>query len=106
MPRAAILIGTAAFSLGCAASGAAAASAVVNTAVAVGASGASRAAGGCYAACPVGTQCNTKTGYCDTIPCRGLCQANEHCDQSGPMERCAPGATDIDLKIDDKVTPQ
>lgn len=53
---------------------------------AIGASVASRALGGCVAACPPGTSCNEKTGLCDTLPCRGMCQHDEVCQN----ERCIP----------------
>jgi hypothetical protein len=75
------------------------ATAAVTTAVAVGAAGISRASGGCYASCPVGTRCNESSGLCDPIPCRGTCASNERCDQTGVFERCVPGVV-VDLKID------
>ena len=53
---------------------------------AIGASVASRAVGGCYAACPPGTGCNEATGLCDTRPCRDLCRADEVCQN----DRCVP----------------
>lgn len=64
------------------------ASAAIATAVAATASGVSRASGGCYAACPTGTTCNTATGFCDPLPCRGLCGPNEWCEKIGSSERC------------------
>ncbi len=91
---------------GCAAAGPAVANAALNTAVGVGAAAASRSVGGCYSACPPGTACNQETGYCDALPCRGLCQGNEYCDNSGPLERCVKGSTDAKLKVDEKLTPQ
>lgn len=60
--------------------------AAASVGAAIGASIASRAAGGCVAACPPGTLCNTQTGLCDAQPCRGLCQADEVCEN----ERCIP----------------
>src|SRR5690349_7200235 len=57
----------------CATGSGAVGDAVVNSAVALVSSGASRASGNCYASCPNGTQCNHGTGYCDPIPCEGKC---------------------------------
>lgn len=88
-----------------------AAAAAMTSAVALGASGISRASGGCYAACPTGTSCNAKTGLCDALPCRGLCASNERCEMSGVMERCMPGA-EVDLHIErpgdqtERITPR
>lgn len=62
------------------------------TASAVGAAFASRAAGGCIAMCTNGTVCNTKSGLCDDMPCRGLCDANQHCEQVFTESKCVPGA--------------
>ena len=78
------------------------AAAVVTGAVAVGASAASRASGGCFAVCSYGTVCNPKTGYCDVLPCRGLCTVEQECDVRGPLEKCVPRHA-ADLKIE--VTP-
>lgn len=104
------LVVLAVMATGCAVSGAAVTSAIVNTAIATGASAHSRSQGGCYAACPVGTSCNKETGYCDPMPCRGLCRADEQCDQTGPVERCTPRQAPLDLHIEEKkpelVTPQ
>lgn len=67
--------------------GNAAGAAVVMTAVALTTSAVSRAAGGCYAACPTG---NKDTGYCDVLPCRGLCRADQECDTHVLIESCVP----------------
>jgi hypothetical protein len=64
------------------------ASAVIGTTIAVAASGVSRSQGGCYASCPPGTTCNEKTGYCESLPCRGQCKANEQCVESGLQSKC------------------
>lgn len=89
--------------LGCAG---AAGTAAVNTAFALGASAVSRASGGCFAACTEGTTCNPKTGYCDAIPCGGRCKSNEHCESSGPVERCVLGSSDALKKAGELATPQ
>lgn len=80
-------------------------SAAVMTGIAVTSSAVSRAQGGCYAACPTGTTCNTKTGMCDPLPCRGLCAFDEFCDQTATLEKCVkrPGPQ-MDIKI--APTPQ
>jgi len=64
------------------------ATAVFNTGVALGASAISRSRGGCYAACPVGTTCNTATGYCDPLPCRGECDPFEECIEDKLTYQC------------------
>lgn len=89
MRRLCILLG---LQLGCAAAPGAIVNAAVNTAIAGTASGISRASGGCYAACPVGTRCNTSTGYCDSIPCRDLCSTDEVCEVNAISEQCVPKA--------------
>jgi hypothetical protein len=78
------------FQTGClaGAAGSAALNAALNTGLALGASAASRASGGCYASCPVGTRCNTSTGYCDPIPCRGECDPFEECIEEKFIYRC------------------
>jgi len=78
--------------------------AAVMTVIGVGASVAQRKAGGCYADCPPGTTCNRATGYCDELPCRGLCTNGQLCDTSGPLPRCVAGGT-VDLKIDSRKDP-
>jgi hypothetical protein len=50
----------------------------------------SRAHGGCYASCVPGTTCNTKTGYCDPLPCRGECLPQQQCVEDGLGSRCVP----------------
>ena len=72
--------------------------AVMMTAIAVGSSAASRAGGGCYAACPPGTTCNAGTGYCDTLPCRGACNSDQECDSTGVLDRCVPRSA-VQMKI-------
>lgn len=64
------------------------AEALITTTVAVAASGVSRAQGGCYAACPTGTQCDHNTGYCVSLPCRGQCKAHEQCVEEGLSSKC------------------
>lgn len=73
---------------GCRGADGAVASALINTAIAMGGAAAQRAAGGCYATCPVGTACDAATGYCAPLPCRGRCGSNERCVQLGLEERC------------------
>jgi len=79
-------------------------SAALMTAIAAGASVAQRAEGGCYANCPPGTVCNKATGFCDTLPCRGLCAAGTYCDTSGPFDKCVASGLS-DLKIGQKKDP-
>ncbi len=81
------------------AASAAVSAAVVNTAVGVGVAGYERSQGRCVSTCPVGTACVPKTGLCEPLPCRGRCQANERCEQSGLIERCVP-ASAPDLRIE------
>ncbi len=64
------------------------ASAMINSTIAVAASGVSRAQGGCYAACPTGTTCDPNTGYCVALPCRGQCKAHEQCVEDGLKSQC------------------
>jgi hypothetical protein len=63
-------------------------SALVSTSIAMGSAAAQRAAGGCYATCPVGTTCDEQTGYCMPLPCRGRCRSDERCVELGLEERC------------------
>ncbi|WP_052517958.1 hypothetical protein [Archangium violaceum] len=67
--------------------------AALNTGVALGASAISRAQGGCYAACPVGTTCNESTGYCDPLPCRGECDPFEECVEDKLRYQCVARGT-------------
>jgi hypothetical protein len=67
------------------------AGAAVTTGLALGASAASRASGGCYAMCTNGTVCNERTGLCEVLPCRGQCSSNEHCEQTFSETKCVPG---------------
>ncbi len=65
----------------------------VMTGLALGASAASRASGGCYAVCTNGTTCNPRTGWCEALPCRGRCSPDEHCEQTFAESKCVPGGT-------------
>lgn len=65
--------------------------AAVMTSLAVGASAANRAAGGCYAVCQQGERCNEKTGLCEALPCRGQCRADETCEEGFFGVKCLPG---------------
>src|SRR5260370_4213196 len=67
------------------------AGASVTTGLALGASAANRAAGGCYAGCTNGTTCNPKTGWCEALPCRGRCSPDEHCEATLSETKCVPG---------------
>lgn len=73
---------------GCRGADGALASALINTSLALGSAAAQRAAGGCYATCPVGTMCDGETGYCLPLPCRGRCRSDERCVELGLEERC------------------
>ena len=76
--------------MSCAGASGSVAAAALNTPIALGAAATSRAQGGCYAVCTPGTACNGTTGMCDALPCRGECDATQHCDTSGLFERCVP----------------
>jgi hypothetical protein len=67
------------------------AGASVTTGLALGASAANRAAGGCYAICTNGTSCNPRTGLCEVLPCRGRCASDEHCEETFAETKCVPG---------------
>src|SRR6478672_3134663 len=54
-----------------------------------------RTQGDCFTVCPVGTACNVKTGYCDTLPCHGQCQDRERCDESGLIPHCVPDGSEV-----------
>src|SRR6266849_2293616 len=69
------------------------AGATTMTALALGAAAAERSAGGCVAICTNGTTCNTKTGFCEQLPCRGRGGENEHCEETFAESRCVPGGT-------------
>lgn len=73
---------------GCRGADGAIVNALVNTTLAVGSSAAQRAAGGCYATCPVGTACDEETGFCIPLPCRGRCRSDERCVELGMEQRC------------------
>jgi hypothetical protein len=64
------------------------------------ASAVSRATGGCYATCQSGTICNAETGFCDVLPCRGLCAEDEDCDESGPVPKCVDKKADIEIRTE------
>jgi hypothetical protein len=68
------------------------AGATTMTAAAIGVAAAERSAGGCIAICTNGTVCNTKTGLCEQLPCRGRCGETEHCEETFTESRCIPGA--------------
>jgi hypothetical protein len=65
--------------------------AAIATATGIAAAGISRASGGCYANCPPGTACNSVTGFCEELPCRGLCSTEEHCEMTPTSWKCMPG---------------
>jgi hypothetical protein len=73
---------------GCRGANGAVVNALINTSIAMGSAAAQRAAGGCYATCPVGTTCDEQTGYCMPLPCRGRCRTDERCVELGLEERC------------------
>ena len=81
----------------CGASGSQIATAAVASAVALTASGISRSTGGCYASCPTGTTCNSVTGLCDVLPCRGVCDEDQECDDTGPIAKCVAKKADIQI---------
>lgn len=62
------------------------------TAAAIGVAAAERSAGGCIAICTNGTVCNSKTGLCEPLPCRGRCGEGEHCEETFAESKCIPGA--------------
>ena len=68
------------------------AGAVVTSSIALAASGANRAAGGCYAVCQQGERCNEQTGLCEVLPCRGQCAPGETCEEGFFGVKCLPGA--------------
>src|SRR5437764_14093779 len=67
------------------------AGAAIMTTLALGSSAANRAAGGCYAVCQQGERCNEKNGLCEALPCRGLCRADESCEEGFFGVKCLPG---------------
>ncbi len=85
---------------GCSAAPDAVAGAVIMSAVAATASGISRATGGCYAGCPPGTTCNNVTGFCEVLPCRGLCNEDQDCDESGAIPKCVARKADITIETE------
>jgi len=74
--------------------------AATTTALALGASAANRAAGGCYAICTAGTTCNTNTGLCERMACDGKCAAGETCEETFAGGKCVPGGTGVTTKAD------
>jgi len=69
-----------------------AAGALIMTPLAIGSSALSRAQGGCYAVCQQGERCNEKNGFCEALPCRGLCSASETCEEGFFGVKCLPAA--------------
>jgi len=64
------------------------------------ASGITRASGGCWANCPVGTTCNPHSGLCEELPCRGQCTADEHCEITPTGSQCVAGhAPPVEITI-------
>jgi hypothetical protein len=74
----------------CAANSAALGDAAVGTATGLMAAGVSRSSGDCYASCPPGNVCDSKTGLCVELPCRGQCGLNEVCDTGRALPVCVP----------------
>src|ERR1700704_2998014 len=68
------------------------AGAVIMTTLALGSSAMSRASGGCWAVCQQGERCNEKNGLCEALPCRGLCNASETCEEGFFGVKCLPAA--------------
>ena len=69
-------------------------SAVINSAIAVGASAERRAQGDCFTPCTHGTSCNPRTGYCEPTSCGGKCQAWESCvENEAGVEHCVASKT-------------
>jgi hypothetical protein len=89
----------------CSPQGAAVASAVI---LAGTASAVSRATGGCYADCVHGTACNEATGLCEVLPCRGLCDETQECDETGAVPKCVKKKADITITTEkeDTTPPQ
>ena len=63
-------------------------SAVINSALGLGAAVQQRSAGGCFAECVHGTFCNPRTGLCERSPC-GTCPPGEVCVAADDGWRCA-----------------
>ncbi len=56
------------------------ANAAIGAGIAVASAGVYRAAtGGCWASCPMGTECDEKSGLCVDLPCAGKCPAEHRC---------------------------
>lgn len=67
------------------------------TALALSSAVVERGTGGCVAICTDGTSCNTKTGLCEELPCRGRCGQGEHCEQTFAESKCVPGGGPSDV---------
>jgi hypothetical protein len=87
---------------GCAANGAAIASAAVNSAVAVGAGVVNVANGDCFTTCPRGSYCDASSKACVVLPCHDECASNEVCDQSGLIDHCVEMQIPVPLRVDEK----
>jgi hypothetical protein len=79
--------------------GGGAADALVNVAIAGAVAGVRRSQGDCYSPCAPGTACNNATGFCEPLPCRGLCRPDERCEQLGKVERCINDRISPDLQL-------
>ncbi|KFE58424.1 hypothetical protein [Hyalangium minutum] len=95
---------------GCASGGSnTVAAAIINTTVAVAASGVSRSQGGCFSACAPGTTCDPNTGYCVALPCRGRCKDHEQCVEDGFKSQCValslPGQVTVEPTKEAKTDP-
>lgn len=65
------------------------AAAAITTGLAVAAAGVNRAAtGGCWADCPIGTECDEESGACVPLPCRAACPAEHRCVMQDGRETC------------------
>ena len=84
-------------------------SAVLTTTVAVATSAVSRSQGGCFSACAPGTTCDSNTGYCVVLPCRGHCKAHEQCVEDGLKSQCValslPGQVTVEPSQQAKTEP-
>lgn len=91
---------------GCAAAGAGAiAGATTTAAIATGVGAYRMSEGECFTVCARGTTCNRKTGYCDPLPCHGMCRDEERCDDSGLIPKCVPDSSKIFMASGDAGTP-
>ena len=70
--------------------------AILNSAVAAGASLEQRAGGGCFAVCTNGTVCNPRTGYCETPPAGTACDSGAGtCGAPSGYEVCRRDETGV-----------